>query len=45
MKTPVVALVNKQNSYEVNVSTVIGYIVLFHTIINIIILEMKDLKK
>ena len=29
MKTPVVALVNKQNSYEVNVSTVIDRIYCF----------------
>ena len=48
MKTPVVAPVNKQNSYELKILVnfnEIGYIILFHTIIKIIILEMKDLKK
>ena len=48
MKTPVVALVNKQNSYQLKILVTfieIGDIILFHTIIKIIILEMKDLKK
>ena len=39
MKTPVVALVNKQNSYQLKI------LVNFIEMIKIIILEMKDLKK
>ena len=39
MKTPVVALVNKQNSYQLKI------LVNFIEIVKIIIVEMKDLKK
>ena len=48
MKTPVVALGNEQNLYQLKILVnfnEIGNIILFHTIIKIIILEMKDLKK
>ena len=50
MKTPVVALGNEQNLYQLKIlvsfnEKQIGDIVSFHTIIKIIILEMKDLKK
>ena len=48
MKTPVVALGNEQNLYQLKILVnfnEIGDIVSFHTIIKIIILEMKDLKK
>ena len=47
MKTPVVALGNEQNLYQLKILVNFNerYSILFHTTIKIIILEMKDLKK